>query len=381
MPDPKKSLWVCVALALASGPGLVGQEQSLQKGGGDETGQYEVVANWPKPLPNHEGWVPGPIVAVFAESADRVFFVQRGEMPAPKGRGGAFLPIYGAPGRPAGDAYQPNAPLRREHFVNVADRNGNIVETWTQWDKHWEGSRGPHHIKINPYDPEKHVWIIDDDLQQVFEFTNDGNRLVMTLGERLVRGNDGSHFGRPTDIAFLPDGTFFVADGYQNQRVLKFDKNGKLLMTWGKEGSGPGEFRSPVHAIAIDNERRLYVADRGNSRLQVFDENGKHLDTWPNIRDPYHVHVGTDQSVWVVDGTTNKFLKFDRNGRLLSSWGTYGQFPGGLWAVHQFSVDSEGNLYTAEASNGRIQKFRARPGADPAQVIPPEPRLPRRVGS
>jgi len=265
--------------------------------------------------------------------------------------------------------------------VNVADRNGNIVETWTQWDKHWEGSRGPHHITINPYDPEKHVWIIDDDLQQVFKFTNDGKRLVMTLGERLVRGNDGSHFGRPTDIAFLPDGTFFVADGYQNQRVLKFDKNGKLLMTWGKEGSGPGEFRSPVHAIAIDNERHLYVVDRGNSRIQVFDENGKHLDTWPNIRDPYHVHVGTDQSVWVVDGTTNKFLKFDKNGRLLYSWGTYGQFPGGLWAVHQFSVDSEGNLYTAEASNGRIQKFRPRPGADPAKVIPPEPRLPRRVGS
>ena len=83
----KIPLWVCVALTLASVPDLVGQERPLAKGGGDETGQYEVVANWPKPLPNHEGWVPGPIVAVFAESADRVFFVQRGEMPAPKGRG------------------------------------------------------------------------------------------------------------------------------------------------------------------------------------------------------------------------------------------------------------------------------------------------------
>jgi len=232
-------------------------------------------------------------------------------------------------------------------------------------------SRGPHHIKINPYDPDKHVWIVDDDLQQVLKFTNHGEKLVMTLGERLVPANDSSHFGRPTDIAWLPDGTFFVTDGYINTRVLKFDKDGKFLMTWGTPGSGPGQFKSPVHAVAIDNERRVYVADRGNSRVQIFDENGKFLDQWPNIRDPWDIHIAKDQSVWVVDGQTNKFLKFDRSGKLQYSWGTFGQFPGGLWGVHQFSVDQEGNVYAAEAYNGRAEKFRPKPGADSGKLLAP----------
>ena len=91
------------------------------------------------------------------------------------------------------------------------------------------------------------------------------------------------------------------------------------------------------------------------------------------------MHVATDQSVWVADGATNKFLKFDRNGHLLYSWGTFGQAPGQIWGVHQFSVDSEGNLYTAEAFNGRAQKFRPRPGADKAKVIPPDRPLPLRA--
>jgi hypothetical protein len=368
-------LWVLVAVSLASVPSLLGQE----KGGGDETGNYEVVAGWPKPLPDHEGWVPAPVTAIFAESPDRVFIIQRGELPRPEGRRGAPPPtLFATPGRSATSAV---SEARREHYVLVANRNGDIVETWTQWDTLWDGSRGPHHIKINPYDPEKHVWIIDDDLQQILEFTNDGKKLLRTIGERLVVGNDGSHFGRPTDIAWLPDGTFFITDGYINARVLKFDKDGKFLMTWGKDGSGPGDFRSPVHAVAIDNERRLYIADRGNSRVQVFDENGKFLDQWTNIRDPWHVHVATDQSIWVADGQTNKFLKFDKSGRLLYSWGTYGQFPGALWGVHQFSVDSEGNLYTAEAFNGRAEKFRPKRGADPSKVIPPERPLPRRAAS
>ena len=358
-------LWVLIAVSLASVPSLIGQE----KGGGDETGAYQVVEGWLKPLPNHDGWVPGPITAIFAESPDRVFVIQRGELPLPERVKPGPGAMFGAPGRSASSAV---SQARREHYILVADRNGTVVESWTQWDKLWEGSRGPHHIKINPYDPEKHVWIIDDDLHQVLEFTNDGKKLVMTIGERLVAGNDSGHFGRPTDIAWLPDGTFFITDGYINARVLKFDKNGKFLMTWGTPGSAPGQFKSPVHAVAIDNERRLYVADRGNSRIQVFDEHGKFLDQWPNIRDPWHVHVATDQSIWVSDGQTNKFLKFDRSGQLLYSWGTFGQFPGGLWGVHQFSVDQEGNLYTAEAYHGRAEKFRPKPGADPANVIAPE---------
>lgn len=364
-----------MALTLAAPAGVWGQE----KGGGDETGAYDVVPGWRQTQPGHEAWVPGPVTAVFAESPDRVFVIQRGELPIPEGVKPGPGALYASPGR--GTATAAIAKVRREHYILVVNRDGKVVEDWTQWDKMWDGSRGPHHIKINPYDPEKHVWIIDDDLQQVLEFTNDGKKLVMTLGERLVVGNDSSHFGRPTDIAWLPDGTFFITDGYINSRVLKFDKNGKFLMTWGTLGSGPGQFKPSVHSIAIDKDRHLYVADRGNSRIQVFDENGKFLDQWTNIRDPWHVHVTPDQYVWVVDGQTNKFLKFDRQGHLLYSWGTFGQFPGGLWGVHQFSVDQEGNLYTAEAFNGRVEKFTPKRGADPKKVIPPEPATPIRVAA
>ena len=85
-------------------------------------------------------------------------------------------------------------------------------------------------------------------------------------------------------------------------------------MTWGKDGSGPGEFRRRVHAIAIDERAALYVADRGNSRIQVFDENGKHLDPWPNIRTPYTLRVSADDHLWVFSGPLDRMLKYDLNG-------------------------------------------------------------------
>lgn len=112
----------------------------------------------------------------------------------------------------------------------------------------------------------------------------------------------------PTDIAWLPDGTFFVSDGYGNSRVAKFDKNGKFLMTWREKGKRPGQFNLP-HAIETDRNRRVYVADRSNERIQIFDENGKYLDEWPNIRHANYIMITADQRLWVADGVTDKFLQ------------------------------------------------------------------------
>ena len=233
-------------------------------------------------------------------------------------------------------------------------------------------------MRISPYDPDRHVWVVDDNRHQVFKFTNDGKSLVMTLGEAGVPGNDTTHFARPTDIAFLPDGTFFVTDGYVNTRVVKFDKPGHVLMTWGTPGKGPGQFNLP-HAIAIDRQRRVYVADRLNSRIQVFDENGKYLDEWPNIRRPIDLLITADQHLWVADLDTNKILQYDLNGKLLSSWGTYGTFPGAFWGIHQFSVDPDGNLYVAETWGGRTQKFTPKPGAPRSLLVgAPVPLMTRR---
>ncbi|HVG85609.1 MAG TPA: peptidyl-alpha-hydroxyglycine alpha-amidating lyase family protein [Vicinamibacterales bacterium] len=259
---------------------------------------------------------------------------------------------------------------RWDHIVNIVNRDGKLIESWEQHNKMFVR---PHRVLINPYDPDRHVWLIDDGAHAIYKFTNDGKKLVMTVGTPMTPGNDETHFNRPTDVAWLPDGTFFVSDGYVNTRVVKFNKDGKFIMTWGQKGNEPTETRpsymNTVHAIAIDKNRRVYISDRANSRIQVFDENGKFLDAWPNIRRPYSILLSEDQHLWVTDGITQKVLKYDLNGKLLYSWGTFGTIPGGFWGVHQFHVDNEGNLYTADVHVGRPQKFRPKKGADPSTLV------------
>ena len=89
----------------------------------------------------------------------------------------------------------------------------------------------------------------------------------------------------------------------------------------------------------------------------------------PDIVRPYAIHLTKDRHIWLTDGITQKFLKFDLQGTLLYSWGTFGAMPGGFWGVHQFSIDSEGNLYTAEVRTGRVQKYTPRTGANPAFLV------------
>jgi hypothetical protein len=336
-----------------------------KKGGEEETGPYEVVGKWPQPIAA-PGYVWGSQGGVFAESPDRVFLLNRGELKLPEKLPNNFNGYYGSIGSASRSE---SAPDFMRNCIVIVDSNGKMLESWTQWDHLFEGGRGPHTIKISPYDPQRRVWVVDDMRQQIFVFSNDGKKLVMTLGEAGVAGEDDKHFGRPTDIAWLKDGTFFVSDGYANTRVVKFDKNGKFLAAWGTKGTDPGQFRTP-HSIATDaDSRRVYVADRANQRIQVFDENGKFLDQWTDIRSPYHIVMTADHHLWIVDGVTDKFLEYDLEGNLLYSWGTHGTFPGSFWGVHQFSIDSDGNLYAAETFGGRTQKFRLKPGADPSKLI------------
>ena len=363
-----------VVLGAVTIPALIQQEKPI-KGGEDETGPYDVVPDWPGSL-GHPGLTWGSQSGVFAESPNRVFILSRGELPAKDPQARSFANSTYPVGTPQNLLFQyPPMPVaatgiepRMTNCINVLDGTGKVIESWTQWDHLFVGGRGPHRIKISPFDPEKHVWVIDDERQQIFKFTHTGKQLVLTLGEAGVKGDDDKHFARPTDIAWLPDGTFFISDGYVNTRVVKFDKNGKYMMTWGTRGKGPGQFNLP-HAIDIDSRRRVYVADRSNSRIQIFDENGRYLDEWNNIRSPYHIMITADDHLWVADGVTNRMVKYDLNGKYLFSWGVYGTFPGAFWAVHQFSADTDGNLYTAEVLGGRQQKFGPKKGADPAQLV------------
>jgi DNA-binding beta-propeller fold protein YncE len=366
-----------------------------EKGGQEETGPYEVVPDWPKPLPDeadgvkHAGWTWGSVGAVYAETPDRIWIAQRGELPLPEGNKPwtPYALLQPPRGNATGNGDGLNATCdaepkrgwerRYHHAIFVVDRDGNKVQWWQDLDKIFEGKcgRGPHKIKMNPYDPEKHVWIIDDQLHKIYKFTYDG-KLVQEWGTKGERGRDGGRlFDRPTDIAWLPDGTFFISDGYGGTRVAKFDKDGKFLMDWGAppkdpKNPGPNEFNT-VHSIQISNDRRLFVVDRGHRRFQVFDENGKFLEiinTGTNSS-PYTHLITTDQFLWFADGGTQRIVKYDLNGHYLYGWGGPGRQPGQFNGPHSMTVDQDGNLYLAEVFNGRVQKFRPKPGADPAKLV------------
>jgi hypothetical protein len=400
----------------AAVPGELGSE--------DLTGPYELVKGWPKDvstLPGNEKWTYGAGESVFAESPNRIYALFRGELPKmtppkamllPQAGPSISFPVAGfwrdattasLPGTGGTDndmkewltAWEGKAPdlgikgppyrqlgvdANWENCLVVLDENGNIVETWKQWDKLF---RRPHSVYISPYDPDKNIWIVDDNMQVIYKFTHDGKKLLQTIGTPEVEGADATHFNRPTYLDWLPDGSFFVSDGYTGTRVAKFDKNGKFLMQWGMKGGPRGggdtkletrpSYFSNVHGVAVDPaSHHVFVNDRNNHRIQVFDDNGKYLYEWKINADPSSLHllyIGSGHTIWTYDRTTNKMLEYDLQGHLLYSWGSMGDFAGGLWGVHGVAVDQQGNFYVAEVDAGRVQKFRPKAGANPDFIV------------
>ena len=374
-----------------------------EKGGQDMFGAYEPVEGWPKPLSSVPGvgkWTWGAGQGVFAESPNRVFVLQRGMLPEverpkttkiapsiefPIGRlpwrdatsasppGALFGPDGKTPGNDL-DAGQPDVDYKWGRIINVIDAQGNHIEDWTQYDKMF---RRPHSVFQSPYDPQKDVWIVDDYRHAIFRFSNDGKKLLQTVGTPNEPGADDKHFYRPTFMAWAPNGDFYVADGYQNTRVVKFDRTGKYLMAWGERGENGKETRggyfNNVHGIAVDPQTgRVFVNDRGNRRIQVFDANGKYLDSWSVGRPPADIHLvymDGSRMLWAFDRASSKMIKYDLSGNLQYTWGMWGNPPGGFWGVHGMHVDSEGNFYVAEVDNGGAQKFRPRQGANPAFLL------------
>jgi sugar lactone lactonase YvrE len=128
-----------------------------------------------------------------------------------------------------------------------------------------------------------------DRANAVLKYTAEG-KLLQTWGTRGVKGNDEKTFNLPTDISWDSQGNSYVSDGYGNTRVVKFDKAGKFVMTWGTPGSGPGQFNTP-HSVAFDSKDRCYVSDRENNRIQIFDTSGKLIKIWN--------HLGSTQGIWI----------------------------------------------------------------------------------
>lgn len=219
----------------------------------------------------------------------------------------------------------------------------------------------PHGLTIDAAD---NLWLTDVGLHQVFKFSPDG-RLLLTLGEAGVAGADETHFNMPTDVAVLPDGAFYVSDGYGNARVLKFSAAGKLERQWGRKGTGPGEFDTP-HGISVDSNGRVYVADRGNGRVQVFTPEGGHLATWqsPALGRPYSVTICGDRAL-VVDGGDQPQDGPDRSGAavtdlegtVLARFGRFGFYDGQFYLAHDGACSRDGSFFVVDAWGRRVQKF------------------------
>ena len=380
-----------------------------ERGGQDIFGPYEVQADWPQDLttlPGHAEWTFGAGQSVFAESPNRVFMLQRGELPNlkrppttrltqlgpsiefPIGRlpwrdaTSAALPGNGGTGQIAEEGIKAweargnkmGVDARWEHNVLIFDAAGTLVDSWMQWDSMMQR---PHQVIISPYDAQKHVWIVDDHKHAIHKFTNDGKTKVQTIGTYGVPGGGATHFNRPAFMDFFPNGDFVVADGYNGTRVAMFDKDGKFIREWGQRGENGKETRpgywNNVHGIAVHPRTlEVFVNDRGNRRIQVFDKDGKYLREWSVGAPPsdvHLIHIFSDGNVWAADRGTNKMVKWDPQGNFMYAWGTWGDFPGGMWGVHDFSVDQQGNVYVAEVDNGGGQKYRPRQGANPAMMI------------
>jgi DNA-binding beta-propeller fold protein YncE/S-formylglutathione hydrolase FrmB len=240
--------------------------------------------------------------------------------------------------------------------VLVFDRDGAFIRSWG--DEHL---KTPHGLRI---DHDGNVWLTDIGNHQVMKFDPEG-KLLLSLGKKGQPGDAADQFDRPTDVAVSPSGEFYITDGYGNSRVLKFDRTGKLLKQWGTKGKGAGEFNLP-HAIVLDAKGRLYVGDRENNRVQLFDRDGKFLEEWKESGAPYGLFLAGDR-LFVADGRANWVRVLGPDGKPLGRFGEKGTAAGQFQMPHMLCVDSRGDVYVAEVNNKRIQKFTAK-ASPPADV-------------
>lgn len=359
---------VALLAALTLAPTL--RAQSAPPEGPVGPSPYDIVRGWQKPFAG-PGYAFGGNSGVFAESPDRIFVAQRGEFRLPDPIPADFAGF-------AGSLKMNVLSLvdRREwrNCLYTLDSAGKVKERWTQWDHLCEGSAGPgpHRVRISPYDPARRVWVINETFHTIYIFSNDGSKLLKTLGEKNVPGSDATHFAKPQDVAFLPDGRILIADGLDNHRVMILDGNLNYLAEFGGNGKGPGQF-SGVHAVAVGPGGRIFALDRSGGRINVFKTTAdpkkvEFVTAFPGFSLPLDIIVN-DDSLWITDLKPLRFVKLDFQGNHLYTWLVPADLPDGYLEVHAFSVDSAGNLYGGDNQYGRTQKFVPKPGADRAQLI------------
>ena len=250
-----------------------------------------------------------------------------------------------------------------------------------------------HSVKI---DPQDNIWVTDKGSDVVVKFTPEG-RVSMVFGRKQEASDEGTgplkhvqpplppedgSFRQVTDVAWDSAGNTYISDGYINSRIAKVDKDGNWLKSWGEPGDQPGQFATP-HSIAVDAQDNIYIADRGNHRIQIFDRDGKFLrqividvpvppDARPAIGNKTDHPSGARMpgSPWAIcitppphqvlfssDAFPGRIYKLSLDGKILGMFGKSGKQLGQFGWIHEIACPSENELYVAELLNWRVQKI------------------------
>ena len=330
---------------------------------------YEVDSSWPPELPNN--WILGDVRGLFMDDQDHLWVLH---MPS------------SLTNREIGAALGISECCIQAPPVLELDPQGKVVQSWGGPGEGYVWSERAHGIYL---DHNGFVWSGTSGQNHVMKFTRDG-RHVLTIGEPDVNmgSNDPTHLGGPANFYVEPEtNEIFIADGYGNRRVVVFDaETGEYLRHWGAYGERPDDDYtyeypvdpnnpplqfSTVHGIVGSNDGLIYVADRRGNRIQVFRQNGEYLverfvrpETGGSgtafalalSRDPQQRFLA------LIDGTNNKVWILRRSDlEILSNFGRTGRQIGQFIRAHMVQFDSQGNLYTGEAGDGkRLQKFALR---------------------
>jgi DNA-binding beta-propeller fold protein YncE len=229
----------------------------------------------------------------------------------------------------------------------------------------------PHGIFV---DSKDHVWATDADAKdgkgnQVFEFSPEG-KVLLQLGKPGVAGETEDTFNRPSGVVVSPLGEIFVSDGHggdSNARIVKFSKDGKFLKAWGSKGNGPGQFGG-LHAISLDSQGRVFVADRENNRIEVFDGGGTFLAEWTQFSKPSGIYIDRNDTIYVGDDTSTARTRPDwprgvrigsaKDGKLTAFIPDPDQDPKHAGTGPESVVaDRDGNVYSAEVGRKMVIKY------------------------
>lgn len=204
----------------------------------------------------------------------------------------------------------------------------------------------------------------------IYKFSPQG-RLLMTLGRKGEAGQGPALFTKPSAVVVAPGGDIFIADGHDatgNNRIVKLAADGRFLLEWGTTGSEPGQFRDP-HALAMDSQGRLFVADRGNSRIQIFDQEGRHLSTWTQFGRPSGLYIDADDVLYAADSESNTrrnpgwrrgmYIGSARTGWVTAFIPDTETNPDGSGTsfAEGVAVDANGTVYGAEVGGRAVRRF------------------------